>query len=90
MKSGIRAIWAMICTAWISGAAALCAYAAEQGTEQISRAARVMSVMDVLQTVCIVIVIVVAVLVLAFYLLKMILARTPASLDQKEKKDEEK
>lgn len=68
----------------------MCAYAAEQGTEQISRAARVMSVMDVLQTVCIVIVIVVAVLVLAFYLLKMILARTPASLDQKEKKDEEK
>lgn len=68
----------------------MCAYAAEQGTEQISRAARVMSVMDVLQTVCIVIVIAVAVLVLGFYLLKMIFARTPASLDQKEKKDEEK
>jgi uncharacterized protein (DUF2062 family) len=79
----------MICTAWASGAAMLCAHAAEQETEQISRAARVLSVMDVLQTVCIVIVIAAAVLVLGFYLLKMIFARTPASSETKEKNDEE-
>lgn len=85
MKKDLRTVWTAICTAITATAGTLCTYAAEQGTEPLSRAARANQILDVIQKVSLWILIVAVSLFVCWYAVKVILKKMHVPPEQKEK-----
>lgn len=84
MKKDLRTVWTAICAAITAAWGTVGAFAAEQGAEPLSRAARANQIMDVIQKVSLWILIVAVALFVCWYAVKVILKKIHVPPEQKE------